>query len=270
MKGILCAAVAAAAILASAGTANAMTRVSFSSGVDYSSGDYGTGSDTEVISVPLSARVTSGDWSVRVSVPYLQISGNANVVDVTDGGGAETGGGTITRSGTERGFGDTTLSVTRSFTNLGGAHSGMYVDVTGRVRLPTGDDGKGLGVGATDYAIAGELGMSHRNHGGYVNVARRFLGDPSGQDRQDGWQTNLGVWIRTGEHTTLGATYFWREASFRGGAQPSEVGAYIAYRFDDKWRVSLNASAGLSDGSPDESVGLRFTYRPTWLARHRG
>jgi len=260
MKRILGAAIAFAASAAFAGAAHGETRVGFYTGLDYSSGDYGTANTTEVWSVPLAVRVAHGAWSVRASIPYLQISGNGAVADVIDGGAQ--GPTTVTRSGTERGFGDTSLSLTRTFSDVVG--HGTYLDVTGRVRLPTGDDNKGLGVGATDYALGGELGVTKNGGGAYINMARRFLGDPSGQDRVDGWQGVVGGYVKTSEHFSIGASYFWRDASFRGGENPSELGAYVTYRASSDWRVTLNASAGLSNGSPDESIGLRFNYRPNF------
>ena len=268
MKRIGCATLAIMAMLALSGTASAAPRVSLSIGADYSTGDFGQPSDTTVYSVPMAARLTNGDWSFRISVPYLQIDGNADVADVTDAGadGGAAGGatGTIVRSGTVRGIGDTTLSVTKSFTDLG--PQGMYVDLTGRVRFSTGDEDKGLGVGATDYGAGAELGVSRHGNGAYVNVVRRFLGDRAGFERQDGWQATVGGWLRAGERTTVGASYFWRESTFKGGEEPSELGAYVSYRMNENLRVAVNASGGLSDASPDASVGLRLTWRST--ARH--
>jgi hypothetical protein len=253
----LAAGVAAAAV--GVAPASAETRVSFASGVSYSSGDYGETTDTEVTSVPLSARVTMDDWSFRASVAYLSITGPADVADTTDGGG-DGGAGTIARTGTERGLGDTTLAVTRSFRRLGGSRA--YFDLSGRVRLPTGDEETGLGVGATDYTLNGELGNSGEAGGGYVSAGRRFLGDPDSTSvRQDGWQAGVGGWLRAGENTRVGGYYWWREASFDGGEDPSGVGAYVSYRLSDDLRLSVTGGAGLNEATADYSAGLRLTWR---------
>ena len=250
---------------AMAGAASAETRVSFASGVDYSSGDYGGVIDTEVVSVPLSARLAGDKWSVRVTIPYLSITGPADVADNVEGGGdgGDTGGGggAIVRSGTDRGFGDTTFALTRSFRHLGGDDSNVYVDVTGRVRLPTGDDEKGLGVGTTDYTLSSEIGNSGRAGGGYVTLGRRFLGDRDRSDRQDGWQGGVGGWFRAGENTRIGASYSWREASLDSNEDPAQAGIYVSHRLSDALRVSVNLSDGLSAASADYSAGVRFTWR---------
>jgi hypothetical protein len=252
-----------AAVSFATSSALAETRVSFASGVDYSSGDYGETVDTEVVSVPLVGRVITENWSFRVSVPYLSITGPADVADTSEGGGdgGDTGGGdgAIVRTGTERGIGDTTVSATRSFRRLGGSRA--YLDVSGRVRFPTGDEEKGLGVGTTDYTLSGELGTSGEPGGVWVSAGRRFLGDRTGVDRQDGWQASLGGWLRAGEQTRVGASYWWRDASIDGNEEPSGVSAYVSYRMSDSLRLSVTGGAGLSDATADYTAGVRLTWR---------
>lgn len=254
--------IASTALLFGSGVASAQTRVTLSTGVDFSTGDYGRDMDTEVISVPMSLRVSHDRWSVRVSVPWLSVSGPADLVDVTvgEGGVIEEGSpaGT-TRVGTVTGFGDTTVSVTRSFREVF-TRTG-YLDVTARARLPTGEEDRGLGIGVIDYSLATEYGLSTRQGGAYIGVGRRFLGQPEGLRRMDGWQGNIGVWRYFGSRTTLGVDGYWREASFEFGEDPAEVGAYIAYRIDDQWRVTGSINTGLSDASPDTNIGMRVSWR---------
>ena len=242
--------------------AGAETLVSFSGGLDYSSGAYGGSADTEMLAAPLSARVSANDWALRVSIPYVSITGPA---DVSDEGGS--GGGATARIGTESGFGDTTLTLSRSFRHLWG--SDFYFDAAGRVKLPSGDEARGLGVGATDYGLTGLLGVNADSVSAYFSAGRRFLGDRGGLDRQDGWQAAVGASLGMGEKTRLGASYSWRDASLEGGADPSEIGAFVSYRMSDALRVSLNVGGGLSDASADYRLGARVTWRPDWFADPR-
>lgn len=266
MKGssaALVALIAAAPCALFTGDASADTRVSFETGVDYYSGDYGEAVATEVTSIPLIARVRTDDWSFRVSIPYLNINGPADVAEGTEGGTRDGGGAgagvPLTRSGTETGFGDITLTATRSFRNLGGTHA--YLDATGRVRLPTGDETRGLGVGTNDTALTLELGNSTSNGGVYGSLGKRFQGQRDGFDRQDVWQAGFGGWLRAGEHTRVGAYYSWREATISGNPEPSEAGAYISHWLNRSLRVTLNASGGFTDASPDYSAGVRLAWR---------
>ena len=249
---------AAVSFLALAGTAQAATSLSFSSGVDYSSGEYGGDETTEVISVPFGVRLTVDDWTFRVSAPYLHVTGPADITDDAESDGSS---GTIVRAGTERGLGDTTVSVERAFRRIGG--SSAYVELTARARLPTGDEDKGLGVGATDYAAIAEVGVSTRDGGAFVSAGYRFLGDPdSGVDRQDGMQAGIGGWLPAGDRVRVGGFANWREASIEGNDDPANAGAYVSYRMSERLRVTFTASGGLSDASPDFSTGIRFTWRP--------
>lgn len=247
--------------------ASADTRVSFASGVDYSSGDYGQAIDTEVLSVPLAARVITDHWSFRASIPYLSIKGPADVADTIEGGGGGDGGGdpggagSLARTGTEVGFGDLTLQATRSFRRLGGEDSGVYFDVTGRVRLPTGDEDRGLGVGATDYTVLGEFGNSGETGGVYANAGWRFLGDRTGTEREDGAQAGVGAWLRVNEGARIGASASWREASSQGNDDPASASVFWSQRLSDNLRLSINAGAGLSEASADYTGGVRLTWR---------
>lgn len=259
-----------AGILAASGAlaapAHAESRVSFASGVDFSSGDYGEAVDTEVVSVPLVGRFITDRWSFRGSISYLSIKGPADVADTADGGGGDGGGdpgggGAIPRTGTEEGFGDLTLQATRSFRHLGGEDSDLYLDVTGRVRLPTGDEDRGLGVGATDYTLLGEFGSSGDSGGIYVNGGWRFLGDRAGSAREDGAQAGVGGWVNVSETTRIGASASWREASTATGDDPASASVFVSQRLGDNLRLSVNAGAGLSDASAVYSGGIRLTWR---------
>ncbi|MEQ1492035.1 MAG: transporter [Terricaulis sp.] len=250
-----------AAIAASgAGIATAETEVSFASGANYSSGDYGGTTDTEVFSAPFAIRAKSGSWSFRASTSYLSITGPADVAEDAGGDSGDGAGGTILRAGTEQGIGDTNLAVSYRFSHLGGSRA--YFEATGRVRLPTGDDDKGLGVGTTDYGLSGELGINQRGGGAALELTRRFLGDRTGGDRHDGWQVNTSAWVRVGERAQLGAFGSWREATSDGREDPAQIGGYVSYRISPQVRVAINAAAGLSDSSADYSTGVRLTWQP--------
>lgn len=247
----------AVSILALAGTAQAKTRVSFSTGLDYSSGEYGGTETTEVISAPLGVRITVDDWSVRASTSYLHVTGPA---DISEDGEAGGGAGAV-RMGTEKGLGDTTVSVERAFRHIGG--SDAYIEVSGRVRLPTGDEERGLGVGAVDYSVVTEAGVSSRSGGFNLSVGYRFLGQSDeGPERQDGLQAGVGAWLPVGRRTRIGVYGNWREASVEGNDDPANAGAYISHRMNQRLRVTFTASSGLSDASPDYMAGVRFSWLP--------
>ena len=257
---------------------HAGTRVDLSAGANYSSGDYNDTTSTDVWSMPLAAKIRSGHWTFRVSVPFVRVDGPANAVIVLDDNGSSRGGsdggsgrnhpedngsGTTTTVGgarrRESGLGDTTLGATYAFDHLGG--SAAYIDIGGRVRLPTGDDKRGLGIGTTDYALTAEAGIDNDRGGAYVSAGRRFLGHVAGSDRKDGWQAGVGGWFNASERTTLGLGYDWRESSVAGGTDPSELYATLGLRLSDRWRLNFSANKGLNHAAADVGGGISLVWR---------
>jgi len=132
-------AAALAALAASASApAGAADSLSFSTGADYASGDYGGTTRTEVLVVPLSARLRWQDWSLRLTVPYITVRGPADVtVIVDDNGGSSGSSGGSSSSGSGRGSDDS-----------GGGGGG--VDDNGGGNGGGNGSGRGRGRGGND------------------------------------------------------------------------------------------------------------------------
>lgn len=295
-RSFLAAAVIAA--LAQGTTAYADTRVQASSGLQYSDGKYGETTSTSALIVPFSVRATFGSWSIRASVPYVMVDGPADVSEIIDdssgrgsssgsgssgsgsgsgsgtsgrdsrGSGSGRGGGdddddappgTVTNDRSESGIGDASIALTYSLDAIG--DSPAYVDFTGRVRLPTGSEEDGLGVGATDYVALSEIGWDGDAGGAFVSAGRRFLGDVDDFERVDGWQASIGGWINFSDSAVAGVYYDWRDSSVRDGVGPSSVEAYVSWRLNDAWKIEVNGGVGLSDTSADYTAGLTVIWR---------
>jgi len=286
---------AVVAVLAQFNTAYADTRVQASSGLQYSDGKYGETTSTSALVVPFSIRATFGSWSIRASVPYVMVDGPADVSEIIDdssgrgtssgsgSSGSGSGSGTSGRDGSgsgsggsgggddddpvdlvtadrsESGIGDASIALTYSLDSIG--DSPAYVDFTGRVRLPTGSEEDGLGVGATDYVALSEIGWDGEAGGAFVSAGRRFLGAVDDIERVDGWQASVGGWINVSDSAVVGAYYDWRNSSVRDGEDPSSVEAYVSWRLNDAWKVEVNGGVGLSDASADYTAGLTLIWR---------
>lgn len=268
-KTVAGAAVGALVALAAVHEAHAAPDVRFTTGVDYTSGGYGQARSTDVVLFPLSAKLYAGKWTFRASTSYLDVRGPANIGTVDEEGGGDTGsvGTPGHNKGARRGFGDSYLAAKYSFERLGGGPA--YIDVQGKVRIPTGDHENGLGVGATDFTADAEFGADWKTKGLYVDVGRRFLGDSSTLVRQDGWAYSAGGWAAFDKKTEVGVWYFTRDPSIRGLERPREMGAYISRRIKGGWRAEVSLSQGLSPASPDVGAGFTISYRPDWRRRRR-
>lgn len=226
-------------------------------GAEYSSGDYGTSSDTDIWYFPFSLRYERNDWFFRLTVPYLIVSGPGNVVIM---GGHHTGGhtgSTTTASRTESGLGD--IIGTVSYTLQRGASGRPGVDLTGKVYLGTASETKGLGTGENDYAVQLDLaqdvgGVTLFGSGGY-----RITGDPPGTDYRDVLYGTVGV-ERDFAANTLGGALDVQQAIVPGGDALAELTGYLTTRPAKDTKLTAYLLLGLTDAAPDFGVGLTYTW----------
>lgn len=225
-------------------------KLSLGAGAEYSVGDYGDPQDTTVWYEYVSARYSTAPWAFKVTVPFLQIDGPATVTD--DG---EVGSGGANRM--VSGIGDVSLSTTYTFS---WKPEKLYLDLMGRVRLPTGDDDRGLGSGEVDYGLMAILNKDFEGFGVNVKGGRRFLGSSVARDREDGWLAGGGVSVELSKETEIGASFDWREAAFDTSPDPTDIDLYVRHNLTEDLRLNVYILAGLSDGSPDFGSGLSLTW----------
>ena len=240
---------AALATVALAAPAQAEDYVQFSLGADYSKGDYGTTPDTEMLAIPVGFKLKEGDFFVRASLPWLRVEGPA----VPGDGGAIPGAGpTTSRSG----IGDLSLAAGYSLP----VGETTFFDLTGKVKLPTASEEKGLGTGTTDFTAEAELTQMFGQTAVSVRGGRRFNGSTAAFPLQDVWQAGAGIY-HTVDELTLGLDYDWREGALPTAPDRSELTGSIGFKLNDSFRLQGYAYTGLSDGSPDLGGGLQLVYR---------
>lgn len=260
LRTTLCAALA----LASLG-AQADDGLALSFGADYSSGDYGSDTTTDIFSIPVTAKWTSGAWSFKASLPWLRIDGDPNVVPGVGtvvnanprGRGRGNGGAPAPgtpEEGTASGIGDLRLSATFAF-DTGGP---LGVDLTANLKVATADEDKGLGTGANDYGLALDLYRDFDGTTVFGGVGYTAMGDSDFIDVDSVMGANAGLSRKFGPGS-LGASYEWREAASDGFDDRSELMAFYSVATEGGSRWQVYALAGLSDGSPDIGAGFSYT-----------
>jgi hypothetical protein len=233
--------------------AAAQNQLSFTTGIDYSRGDYGTAIDTSMVVVPLSARLRTGNWRMTASVPWLRIDG-ANVVGGSNG--PIVIDPTAPRSVRE-GFGDVSLGLAYDIPEQ---TFGLGVQLSGRVKLPTASQSKGLGTGKTDYTGAVELSKTYGPVTPFVSLGYRIPGDPVGIDLQDGFIGSAGFSVATGRSLIL-LSYDYRESPSLLSEDSQELFGAFTAPVSGKLDFTLYGSAGLSKGAPDYGVGAMITIK---------
>jgi hypothetical protein len=251
----LIAAVAGLAI-AWAGAAHAQDsgarEFSITTGVDYSTGDYGTGVDTDILVVPVTARLSTGNARFSASIPYLRIDGASNIV------GGE--GGPIVvdpnTPATERsGIGDLTLGANYAIPE---DRMGVGLDLGARVKLPTAKDG--LGTGETDYSVSGELSKTFGTVTPFLQGGYRVMGDPDGIDLNNILFGSAGASVSVGRSVVL-ASYDYRQATSDLVEDSQEVFGAFSTPVSERLNFTIYGSAGLSEGAADIGAGAMITVK---------
>jgi len=228
------------------------TVVSFSTGVEYSSGNYGGTDDFEELYVPLTARFDSQRFGLRLTVPYLRIEIPAE----TDPAGQPAPGSVSTV--TESGLGDIIGSMTLYDVYISD-DADFVVDLTGKIKFGTADELKGLGTGENDYTVQVETyrffdRVTLQGLAGY-----RLRGEPPGIDLNDVFLASVGGAFRASPKTQLGLYYDYRQAALSGFDDIQEVSGYASFRLNENWRMQFYAFAGFGDNSPNLGGGFLVT-----------
>jgi hypothetical protein len=244
-----CAAVASSPVFAQ--TADQGADLSITTGIDYSTGDYGTDTDTEILVVPVSARVSTGDLRFSASIPYIRIKG----AGIVGGDGGPIIVDPTSPPSTRSGIGDLTLGANYAIPE---DRMGIGIDLGTRVKLPTAETG--LGTGKTDVSFSGELSRTFAMVTPFVQAGYRIMGDPDGIDLRNVWFGSVGASAAVGRSVLL-ASYDYRQATSALTEDSQEVFGALSTPISRALDLTFYGSAGLSEGAPDVGVGAMITIK---------
>jgi len=263
-------------LMAHAAQAEDAPTVKVGAGIDYTSGKYGTSETTDITQVPVSFGYDTGDWSLKLVVPYIRVSGPDNVIPGVgpvkngnpNGRGKGKGKGqsavvtatpdTSTTTGSASGLGDVIASATYSAYRNDAANFG--IDLTGKVKFGTADEDKGLGTGKNDYTAAVDLYKGFGRWTVFGGVSYTWLGSSEYIRLNNVFGANVGLGYKIDNQSSIGAYYDYREKAADSSFSRSEVTGYYSYKFASQWKAQVYASKGFTDGSPDWGVGASVVY----------
>jgi hypothetical protein len=225
-----------------------------SAGLDYSSGGYGASKTTDIAYSYVNVRAAKGPWTFKLILPWIDVSGPAVLLDGPGAGSIATG-----TSRNASGLGDITLSATYSLESLYDRQ--LYVDFTGRIKLPTASFSKGLGTGKTDGALQVDVAQGIGRFMPFITIGYKANGRPPGYHLRDIVYGTVGLQYNISDRTVVGAMFDYRQASLRTAADPREGTAYVNVRVTKKWSVNVYGVAGFSRNSPSAGGGAVITYR---------
>ena len=224
--------------------------VGFTTGIDFSSGKYGQSEETRITYVPFIAKYDTDKWSFKAVVPWLKVDGPGGVsADSRIVTNATLGN----KRTVESGLGDTVLGATYSALQF--SEQKIFIDVGGKVKLPTASEKRGLGTGKTDYTFSTDVYKSYDAFTLLGTLGYRVLGDPDGVNLENVWFGTVGGVYKFDSNNSAGVTMDLREATTKGGSKLREYSVFYSHKFNDTYKLQTYLVAGDTESSVDFGAG---------------
>jgi len=238
------------------GTPPAGLGLTFGTGFDYTSGKYGSTEKTDILYIPFYARYETGPAVLKLTVPYIRITGPGNVL----GAGADrvTLPGVAGPRRTESGLGDVVAS---AFYNvLSERRYPVGVDLGVKAKFGTADETKGLGTGENDYSLQADFFKPLGANSLFGSLGHRWYGSPPGIHLDNVFYGSIGASHRFSSQASGGVAYDYRPRIIDGGGEISELTAFWSQHLSGGWKVQPYAVLGFGRASPDYGVGAQIAY----------
>jgi len=209
-----------------------------STGVHYTSGDFGGDAVIEETYIPIGVSATYGRMVFGIRAPYLSV----NTTDAT---------GTISESG----MGDVTTSLT-VLDVLYSPEQGLALDISGTVKFGTADSDKQLGTGENDVTIYFDGYKFFDDVTVLGTVGYRWRGEPVNTSLNNVIVGSLGAVFFTENNAMLGVTVNYRQSAIADADDVRELQAFAALPINDRWEVEIYGFTGFTDSSPDWGGGV--------------
>lgn len=253
MKHLALSAVAAAVMLQ---PAVSLAGYNFTTGAEYTSGDYGTNVTTDTWYVPFIFGYTGNDYALSVTVPFISVSGSTEVTGVSSSSMPGKGGvkassstSTTTDTRTDSGLGDVILK--GSYQLQTETPQRPWLGITGKIKLGTASRKDNLGTGETDYAV--QLDVARGPLDGFVGY--QLIGDTSTVNYDDIFYGAIGYSMPINPQWRMRAEFYAEQAAASGADPVQEVTVAFLKPLSKTQSLKLYVLTGLTDSSPDWGAG---------------
>lgn len=234
-------------------------KISLETGLDYNSGKYGGTQSTDILYMPVTGKYQNKEWILKLTVPYLQITGPGNVINVLNGVGL-TGAATTNAPITRSGLGDVVVAATHN--TYRAESSGLYVNLTGKVKFGTASKVKGLGTGENDYALQFELFQTMDRLSTFGIFGYKVYGSPAGAGYKlaNGSFGSFGGSYRLGQETSGGVMINLSQKITTAGSPHREAIFFASHKIEKNWKARGYALKGLTKSVPSWGMGANIAY----------
>jgi hypothetical protein len=135
---------------------------------------------------------------------------------------------------------------------------GMALDLTGKMKIGTADEAKGLGTGEQDFTVRADVYKFYEQFTLMASAGYKFRGDPEYLDLDDVVLAAIGGALTVSDDDRIGLMYDYRQSAMPESDDVSELSAFWSHNWNDTWHMQLYAFSGFSDSSADWGLGVLF------------
>ncbi|HVC48839.1 MAG TPA: hypothetical protein VND43_01555, partial [Burkholderiales bacterium] len=223
-------------------------------GFDYTTGNYGTPTTTDITSIPLIGQYDTGPWTLKLTVPYIMVTGSGNVIPgigIVDNHNPHARGvGNSSQSA--QGLGDIVTEATYHFTPL---PDDISVDWTGRIKFGTASQDKGLGTGENDYSTEVDVYKGYGRTTLFGGVGYSLLGSSQYIKLNNVANVTFGALYQLDDSNVAGLGYDGMQKVADAGSPESQVTGFWEHTINRQVKTQAYVLKGFSNGSPDWGVG---------------
>ena len=231
-------------------------KFSLETGMNYNTGKYGGTQSTNIRYVPVTGKYQGKSWTLKLTVPYLQITGPANVISVINGGLAGVAGSNapLTRSG----LGDVIAGATHNIYN--GGTGGVMVNLTGKIKFGTASSAQGLGTGKNDYALQADMYQVTGSLTNFGTFGYKKYGSPVGYTLNNVFYGTLGASYKINPETSGGMMLNLGQKTTVSGSSHIEAIFFASHQLDKTWKVQGYVLKGFTNSVPDFGAGVTLAH----------
>ncbi|MFQ5848695.1 MAG: hypothetical protein ACE5IQ_13625 [Candidatus Methylomirabilales bacterium] len=229
-------------------------------GASYDEGDFGTSTTSRTLFLPVTFRYLGDRFDIGVTGSFVHFETGGGVA-LLDGVATRTEGAQGARE-TENGIGDTVFKGRIYLLDDPGPASPVpALTPFVKIKVPTADEEKNLGTGETDYGFGLEFDKRLGSFFLFGDVSYTVIGDPPGQDLRNRPAASFGAGAELSKAISVSGLIDWRRSLVSGTDDPIELVGIVSVRPTRTITVSPYIFVGLTDGSPDEGVGVELSYK---------
>ena len=233
------------------------TSADVSLGAIYSGGDFGTGSQSTILSSALAGRVRLGNWTLSASLPYMRINSRSTIFTGIDATLVLVAPNTTPNKRETQGLGDLTLGA--SYT-IAPENVPVELQLSGRAKVNTASGTSQLSSGEDDYALGADLSFPNGALTPFVSFSYRFLGDTPQYRLENGPAASVGTSYQVNQRTFVLVSYHYSRAATQLVSDAHELFAGASTKLgQSRLRLTAFATAGLSRGAAAASGGLSLS-----------